>query len=202
MDRALRAAQGVFLAADSLRARVDAIRAARVESGPPTDESSAGVFIRLSDLLCEIGGDDAARELVVLLGYDDPGVRVAAAENLVEMGFERYVEVARAMEEGVERGTDTTALSEIPFVLAELGEPGGVKICVRLLKHRDGDVVGAAVEALAELGDPSVTSALVPLRADTRTLAADDDDPNQAGPVTVGDLVEEALEILAEHGAR
>lgn len=194
-DRALREAQEAFFQGGDERA-LSAVIAREIDdawSHRDHDEGTARL-IRLADLLTELGGAAAARLLVRLLGHEEPAVRVAAGEGLYELGCDRYAEVARAIEAEVDKGADTVALAEAPFVLAELGEPGGVKICLKLLKHKDPDVVGAAIEGLAQLGDPSALKDIEALRNDRRELTVEEE--SDQGGVTVGDLAAEASEHL------
>jgi HEAT repeat protein len=148
----------------------------------------------MAELLTDIGGAQACKLLVRLLGHEDPNVRVASGEGLVDLGYDRYAEVARAIEVEVDRGQDVTALCEVPFLLAELGEPGGVKLCARLLRHKNADVVGAAIEGLAQLGDPSVLKDIEALKADKRVLTVDEE--SEGAEVTVGELAGEAVAHL------
>jgi hypothetical protein len=193
-DRALRDAQEAFLSHSDERALANAV-AAEVDRAwdAGDDPAKIGRLICLAELLAEVGGPGAARTLLRLLGHEEPNVRAAAGDGLLDLGEDRYAEVARAIETEVEKGTDIVALREVPFLLAELGEPGGVKLCARLLKHADADVVGAAIMGLAQLSDPSVLKDLDALRSDRRPLEAVEDADAEA---TVGDLATEASEHL------
>ena len=97
----------------------------------------------------------------------------------------------------VDKGEDVVALTEVPFILAEVGEPGGVKLVTKLLRHKDADVVGAAVESLAMMGDPTAIKSLEPLRNDKRRVTVEDD-ADGSGEITLGDLVDEAITHLRE----
>jgi HEAT repeat protein len=196
-DRSLRRARDAFLSHKDTRAMTDAIATAvdRAFADGDADEAAASL-VRMSDMLVDIANADASKLLVKILAHEEPGVRVAAGEALMELLYDRYAEVARILEAEVDRGGDPVALAEVPFILAEVGEPGGVKIVAKLLKHADADVVGAAVEGLATMGDPSVLKALEPLKNDQRKVSTEDADDEAAGEVTIGDLVGEALEHL------
>lgn len=195
-DRALRRAQQDFFSEGSDDGRLDAIERAMndVWDGGDNLEESASRLMRVGSLLGEIGGARACRLLLRLLDHDEPEVRLPAGEALQELAYSRYAEVARAVEKLVDEGKAVTALSEIPYILAEIGEPGGIKLCQRLLKHASGEVVASAIEALANFGDASVVKDLEKLRNDRRTVSMEDDP--EAGEVTVGDLAAEALEHL------
>lgn len=195
-DRALRRAQLEFFSDGTGETRLDALDRAIQEAwdgGNDLDESAARLM-RAGTLLGEIGGARACRMLLRLLDHEEPEVRLPAGEALQELAYARYGEVARAIEKVIEDGRAVTALSEVPYILAEIGEPGGIKLCQRLLKHTSGEVVASAIEALANFGDASVLADLEKLRNDGRTVSMEDDP--EAGEVTVGDLATEALDHL------
>lgn len=193
--RALRAATDVFANAADERARVEALsRAVEVADRLEDEEERAERLMRAGDLLGEIGGPTALDVLVRLLNDEDPGVRVSAGEALLDLGHSRYAEVAKAFEVTIERGDRVNALTEIPYLLAEIGEPGGVKLCVRLLRHAEPDIVGAAIEALASLGDPSAIKDIEKLRDDKRAVPQEEE--LDSGEFTVGELAADAIEHL------
>ncbi|MBL8603282.1 MAG: HEAT repeat domain-containing protein [Myxococcales bacterium] len=199
-DRVLHEAIQTFALGGEASARVDAMGKA-IEAAlqhDDTDESELRL-IRLAELLGDETGPQVVKLLLKVFNHEEPSVRAAAGESLLELGYARYAELARGIEKLIEDGKATTALSEVPYLLAEIGEPGGVKLCVRLLKHADGDVVGAAVEALAMLGDPVAIRDLEKLKNDKRAVHSEEE--LEAGEVTVGELVKEALEHL-RGGAR
>jgi HEAT repeat protein len=120
--------------------------------------------------------------------------RVSAGEALLDLGHSRYAEVARVFEKTIEEGKRTAALAEIPYLLAEIGEPGGVKLCTKLLKHAEPDVVGAAIEALASLGDTNAIKDIEKLRNDKRPVPQEEE--LDSGEFTVGELAADAIEHL------
>ena len=200
-DRALRAAEMEFLDASG-PAHLAAIERAIDTALALEDAEDAAIrLMRAADLLGEFTGPQVSDLLLRLLDHDEPAVRDAAGTTLLDLGYSRYAEVARAIEKLIDDGKALTALKEVPFVLAEIGEPGGVKLCLRLIKHADAGVTAAAVEALAMLGDPSVIKDLEKLRQDKRVVEVDGGDDESApseggGGPTVGDLVGEALDHL------
>lgn len=200
-DRALRAAEMEFLEGNG-PAHLAAIgRAIDAALALDDAEECAIRLMRAADLLGEFTGPEVPSMLLRLLDHDEPAVRDAAGTTLLDLEYSRYAEVARAIEKLIDDGKALTALKEVPFVLAEIGEPGGVKLCLRLIKHADAGVTAAAVEALAMLGDPSVIKDLEKLRSDKRVVDVDggDDEGGASeggGGPTVGDLVTEALEHL------
>ena len=158
-----------------------------------SDERGEGLM-RCGDLLGDIVGPAALTLLVRLLDDEDPGVRVSAGEALLDLGHSRYAEVARAFEKTIEEGKRTAALAEIPYLLAEIGEPGGVKLCTKLLKHAEPDVVGAAIEALASLGDTNAIKDIEKLRNDKRPVPQEEE--LDSGEFTVGELAADAIDHL------
>lgn len=194
-DRALRQAQQDFSSTGDERTRTEALSRALDAAWTLADqEEGVERLMRLGDLLTDVGGPLACTLLVKLLNHEEPGVRASAGEGLLELGHARYAEVARVMEKTVDEGTAVTALTEVPYILAELGEPGGVKICLRLLKHTEGDVVAAAIEALAALGDPSAVVHIEKLKNDKRSVTVEEE--LETGELTVGELAAEAADHL------
>lgn len=196
-DRVLREAEQAFHLAGEAQERVDALgRSLEATLRLEDPEESALRLMRLAELLGEETGATVVRHLLRLLDHDEPGVRAAAGESLLELGYSRYAEVARGVEKVIEEGKALNALKEVPYLLSELGEPGGVKLCIRLLKHADANVVGAAIEALAMLSDPTALKDIDRLKTDKRVVDNSDSDEEDAGPVTVGELAREAIDHL------
>jgi HEAT repeat protein len=150
---------------------------------------------RLADLCAQVPGPAMADALIRILGADDPAVRVTAGEAILDVGYERYAEIARAIERALDADTRGPAMTELPYVLAEIGEPSALPLIRRFLASPDAEIVAAGIEALASLGDPSALSALEGLRGDTRLVdAAEVDD---AGSVSIGELAEAAIDELS-----
>ncbi|MCA9618983.1 MAG: HEAT repeat domain-containing protein, partial [Myxococcales bacterium] len=100
-------------------------------------------------------------------------------------------------------GVGSNALVELPYLLTEIPEPGVVTLLAKFLAHDDPDGVAAAIEALVEVGDPSAVGALEKLRDDKRKTRLGDEEELEGGDVTVGELAEEAIQLLQameEHG--
>lgn len=158
------------------------------------------VALRLSRtalVLGELEGNDVVDLLIDILGSDLPEPRVAAGEALEALAFDRFKEVALGIERALERlPKGSPALTELPFLLAEVAEPGCVKLLGRFLKHTDPDAVAAAIEAIAELGDPSAIPLLAPLEGDGRQVQLDEEGEGER--VAIGDLAHEARELLLE----
>jgi HEAT repeat protein len=161
------------------------------------DESSLRL-VRVAAVLGEMPGGHAVDLLVDILGCDEPEARHAAGEALAGLAWDRFKEVALGVERALERLPDgNPALSELPYLLAELPEPGAMKLLSRFLAHRDADAVAAAVEALAETGDPAALPMLDPLAADPRKVQLEDEGGTQ-GQATIAELVAEARALLSK----
>jgi HEAT repeat protein len=166
-----------------------------------TDRKEAVMRLeRLADLCAQVEGPAMVDQLIAILDDEAPSVRVQAAEALVDVGFERYAEVARGIERALEQGRQDTALKELPWVLVEIAEPSARPLIARFLQHGDVEVVASAVEALAELGDPAAAKDLRPLQSDPRPVELDEEDGEVTA--TLGDLVSETLAALGEEPPR
>ncbi len=102
--------------------------------------------------------------------------------------------MARAIERAFERNLQGPALSEIPWILAEIAEPSAVPLIGRCLKHKDPEVVASGIEALAELGDPEVLPLLKALTKDKRVVELDEGE--NSFTTTLGELASEAIAEL------
>jgi HEAT repeat protein len=204
-ERALRQHERTLLEAEPKAARAllaDAVR----EAKQLTDRKEAALRLeRLADLCAQIEGPEMADALIAILDDDAPSVRVQAAEALVDVGFERYAEVARAIERALSRREHGPAMQELPWVLCEIAEPSARPLIVRFLQNEDADVVASAVEALAELRDPDAIKDLSPLADDTRPVSLaglDEEDEEDLDDdemtATLGDLVRETIDALQE----
>lgn len=178
----------------------DAVR----EANGLSDRGEAAIRLsRLADLCAQVTGPEMADALLMILNDEDPQVRVAAGEALRDVGFERYAEVARAVERFTKQVGDDggqPALSEIPWILVEIGEPSAIKLIAPILANEDGEIVASAVEALADLGDPAAVPHLRTLVDDAREITLDDSDDEE--PVPLGELVREAVEALEAKAQR
>ena len=154
-------------------------------------EEGSARLIRLSDLCAQVQGPRMADTLLNILNHEDPQVRVAAGEALRDFAYDRYAEVARAVERLLARDAHGPALSEIPWILAEIAEPSAVPLIARCLKHKDAEVVASAIEALAEIGDAEAIALLEPLAKDKRVV--DLDEGETAFSTTIGELAREAI---------
>jgi hypothetical protein len=161
-------------------------------------EEQALRLTRIASLLGDLHGAAVVDLLIDLLGDGEPEARHAAGEALEGLAYDRFKEVALGVERALDRlPAGSPALSELPYLIAEIPEPGAAKLLGRFLRHPDPEAVAAAIEALVEVGDPSVASLLAPLERDTRVVQLEDDE-GEEGKVTIGELAKEARELLAE----
>jgi HEAT repeat protein len=164
----------------------------------PEAEGNTARLVRVAALLGDLDGDRVVDLLVDILGSGSAEARVAAGEALEGLAFERFKEVAVGIERALERlPPDNGALTELPFLLAEVGEPGCVKLIGKFLELSDPDAVASAIEALAELGDPAAIPLLAPLEKDARQVQLDEEEGG-GERVAIGDLAHEARELLEE----
>jgi HEAT repeat protein len=163
------------------------------------DEDEASLRLgRVAALLGEMQGPRVVDLLVDILGCDEPEARHAAGEALEGLAFDRFKEVALGVERALERLPDgSPALAELPYLLAQVPEPGVAKLLARFLAHKDADAVAAAIEALVETGDPAALPLLDPLSSDARKVQLEDEGGTE-GEATIAELVAEARTILQE----
>jgi len=149
---------------------------------------------RLADLCAQVPGPRMTDALIAILNDREPRVRVAAGEALRDLGFERYAEVARGIERALEADAAGPAMSELPWVLAEIAEPSALPLIRRFLEHSDPDVAAAAIEALAQLQDPEAAKDLERLASDPREVTLEDFEDEEK--TTIGELARDALTML------
>lgn len=199
-ERTIREEEAQLLGAADRQGLMRLLREAVDEARSLRDRREAAMRIeRLADLCAQVPGPEMIDALILMLDDDDPGVRVAPGEALVDVGYERYAEVARGIERALEAKRGGPAMSELPWILAEIAEPSALPLIRRFLGHDEGDVVAAAVEALVHLGEPDAIKVLEPLKNDKREVTLADGD--EEFTTTLGELVTEAideLEALAE----
>ena len=153
----------------------------------------------VAKILGEIGGPGAVDALIDILGSEEHEARHAAGIALEDLSFERFKEVALGIERALAKlPADHLALSELPYILIEVPEPGVVKLVHRFLEHPNEEVVAAAIEACVELGDASSVPKLSRLERDKRLVELDDGESDRSadGSVTIGELAKEARLLL------
>jgi HEAT repeat protein len=149
---------------------------------------------RLADLCAQVPGPRMTDALIAILNDGEPRVRVAAGEALRDLGYERYAEVARGIERALDSNAVGPAMSELPWVLAEIAEPSALPLIRRFLDHPIADVAAAAIEALAQLQVPEAAPDLERFVGDSRVVIIEDFEDETK--TTLGELAEDALEML------
>lgn len=179
-------------------AAVEALRESVLEGlGYGEGPEAAAALVPLAEVLGELEGPEVSDLLVDLLGSDEPEVRFTAGRALQDLAFDRFKEVAEATERAVKRlKHDNQALRELPYVVAEVGEPGVPKILRGYLAHADAEVVASAIEALAALGDHAAIVELNKLTRDPRTVQLDEEEAD--AQASIGALAEEAIAMIEE----
>jgi HEAT repeat protein len=163
----------------------------------PSEEEASLRLVRISALLGEQEGPRVLDALIDVLSSDHPEARKAAGEELEALAYERFKEVAGGVERALKRlPVGSPALPELPYILAEVPEPGVLKLLNQFLAHADPDAVAAAIEAIAELGDPSAIKLLEPLIDDARTVELAEDGSDATSEASIGELATEAIELL------
>jgi len=205
-ERAVRAAQDRLLEfaqskPDRVRSLLEiATREALSFAGSDEDEASLQL-VRIAELLGEMQGPLVVDLLVDILGCDDPDVRRAAGEALQGLAFDRFKEVALGVERALERlPAGSSALSELPYLLAGIPEPGVSKLLARFLQNNDADAVAAAIEVLVEIGDAAAVPLMDSLASDSRRVQLEDEGGTE-GEATIGELVAEARVLLSKGAA-
>jgi HEAT repeat protein len=195
-ERALRQAETQLLQADH-KALEDLLSQAVAEAKAERDPYEAELRLtRLADLCAQVPGEAMADALLAILDEEQPGVRVQAAEALVDVAYDRYAEVARAIERALSRSDDGPAMQELPWVLAEVAEPSALPLIAKFLNHGNEEVVASAIEALTRLGDPQAAQQLKHLLNDPRVVTVEEGDEEFTS--TIGELASEAIEVLSE----
>jgi HEAT repeat protein len=195
-DRKVRDAEARLLAEsqeDELTKALERATDAALTLSDPLE--SQGRLIRLADLCAQVQGQPMAGALLRILNHESPEVRVAAGEALRDYAYDRYAEVARAIERACDEKLAGPALTEVPWILAEIGEPSALPLIGRCLQHADVEVVASAIEALAELGDPDAIELLKPFAKDKRIVELNESD--QSYSTSIAELAQEAISELS-----
>jgi HEAT repeat protein len=163
----------------------------------PNEDEAALRLVRISALLGENEGPRVVDALIDVLSSEHPEARHAAGEELEGIAWERFKEAAQGVERALKRlPVGSPALPELPYIFAEIPEPGVVKLVSQFLQHKDADAVAAAIEVLAEIGDPAAIPALEALTHDERTVELAEDGSDQTSEATIGELANEAVGLL------
>lgn len=195
-DRALRHAERRFLeSAPSPKLAsllADATqRALAMEEG----EEQELALLRLADLCAQVEGPIAVDTLLQILDHANPSVRTEAGEALLDVAYERFKEVALAIERALTAKKDGLAMEELPYVLIEVHDPDPMPLVLRFLDHPRAEVVASAIEAIVERADPTAIDALERLVEDEREVTVPELDDEK---VTIGDLAADALAFFED----
>jgi HEAT repeat protein len=194
-ERALRVAEDKLLAGK--QADVAKLLGKAVDEAKKLkDGDEAGLrLVRLADLCAQVQGPEMADALIRILDDEEPGVRGAAADALLDLAYDRYAEVAHAIDRALDAKLEGPALCELPFLIAEVGEPSALLLLRRFLAHGDADVVAAAIEACVALGDPAAIPHIQKFATDTRIVSSGEDE-DVATEAELGELASEAIASL------
>lgn len=194
-DRTLRHAEKALLRKSSTAELVALLEAETQNALAMEDRQESTMRLeRLADLCAQVPGPTMADALIAILNDGEPRVRVAAGEALRDVGYERYAEAARAIERALDRGDRGLAMSELPWVLAEIGEPSALPLIRRFLDHESADVIAAAIEALSQLREPEAVPDIERFIGDARTVTIEDFEDETK--TTLGELARDALAEL------
>jgi len=196
-ERTVRGAHDDLVDAD--QARVEPLLEAAIHEALGLDDGGEAALrlVRIAGVLGEMEGPRVVDRLIDILGCDQPEVRHAAGEALSGLAFDRFKEVALGVERALTRLPEgNAALAELPYLLAEVPEPGVAKLLARFLGHHDADAVASAIEALVETGDATALPLLDPLAGDARRVQLEDEGGAE-GETSIGDLVTEARTLLS-----
>ena len=177
---------------------LSAVRGVVAESAQLEAPEATLRLVCVARLLGEFDGPGIADGLIEVLNSDHAEVRHEAGEQLQGMACDRFSDVAKAATRAID-GLDpgSPALAELPYVLAEIPEPGVIAILRQFLAHQDADAVAAAIESLAEVGDEGAVELLRKLEGDRRVSAVGDEGEAES-EVTIGELASEAIELLRQ----
>lgn len=148
---------------------------------------------RVVDLLASQESDIAVVTLGAGLGHPNAALRNLCGEGLLHASAEGLDVILPAVEKVLVAGGK--AAEEMAFLLAEVDDPKVTRQLVRFLRSNETEVVAAAIESLAEIGDDSCLSELERLRKDKRSVKAYEDSDEEW---TIGQLAEDAIDMLSE----
>lgn len=149
---------------------------------------------RVADLCAQVPNVRAIDVLIGILDHGDESVRTAASEALVDIGMERWRDVAASVERVLESGKIGPGTAELPWILGETGEETLLPLVRRFCGHQDAETVASAIEVLMHSDDTGATRALEKLLDDKREVTTGDDGGDL---VTLGELARDALRGLA-----
>jgi HEAT repeat protein len=194
-DRRAREAEARLLAMPDAVVVEVLSHAVRTELASERRRDAAMHLERLADLCAQVSGPEMADALIQILNDDEPSVRVAAGEALLDVAYDRYAEVAHAIERALDRGLRGPVMAELPWIVAEVAEPSALTLIRRFLEHPEAEAIAAGIESLAELGDPDAVQWIRKFEGDPREVTMDDFENETSA--TLGELAEAAIEALS-----
>lgn len=157
---------------------------------------------RLCGLLPQVPSPKTAQALFGVLQYDDETARLAAGEGLVELGvlhFDLLRDGALAM---LEASKDGFGISELADIIAETEHPAAVDLLIAMVKHKNPQVVSAALEVVGELcWHDKVRRALDELEGDNRSVVVEDEQEGQV-TLSIAELAEGIKAALSDAAAK
>ncbi len=193
-ERALREAEAKLLVRDEEQLSAALLSAVKEATSLEDEVEQAMRLERLADLCAQVADATSMDAMIAILDNDSPVVRGAVASALQDVSYDYYAEVARAIDRALDDGSQIRALSELPFLLAEVGEGSAPKQLRRFLQHSDAQVIASAIEACVELEDPGLIEAIAAHSEDMRDVTLDGFGEETA--ITLGALAEQAIEAL------
>jgi len=188
-DRALRNAESGLLKSNNKELRSLLARAV-TEAEKLSDASQSCMQLeRLADLCAQAPGSETLDALVRMLDHDYPSVHIQACEALVDVGCDRPRLFAAAVKRALKRKRPSPALEQLPWIIAEIGEPDAEQLIKPFLDYQSPAIAGAAVEALISLATPEALAAIEPFKDDGRLIELDDEDCGHEATITIGQLV-------------
>lgn len=193
-DRALRGAEDKLMNSVDEKELATTLVAAVAEAHALSDRDEQELRLsRLADLCAQVQSRETVRALISILDHDEESVIADAGHALLDVAFDRFKEVALAIEDLLAAGHEGHAMEELPYILTEVRDPDPVPLVARFLAHPKAEVVAAGIEALAAFGDPSAIRHLEKLVNDPRQVAMPDTEDET---VSLGDLAADALAEL------
>jgi HEAT repeat protein len=160
------------------------------------DDPCTIAAVRTTDMLVPLG-EGGAKVLAQGLTHTNPDVRSLAGEALLGIAEDGLEAIRPAISFAL--GAGCPAAEEMPFLLAMLDHEDVPKAIAEFLKSADPHVVSAAIEALADFGDPASVPALKALLKDKRVVAVEgEDEGEEVKEWTIGELAGEAIEMIEE----
>ena len=150
--------------------------------------------VRATDMLVPLG-EGGAKALAPGLAHANPDVRRLVGEALLGVAEDGLAAIRPAVDFALRAGAP--AAEEMPFLLAMVEDGDTPKAIAEFLKCTDVDAVAAAIEALADVGDPASVPALKALVGDQRKVKVEGED-EELQEWTLGDLAAEAIEMIEE----